>query len=140
MIESLGSDVVDPGSARAAIGVIEGAVVPSHTLEPGQKGASMVRDQSSGPDDEPGSELRKEPRKKADRAGWIALRKGAQLQGCFVWDESDRGAKLTIDNPSDLPDTFYLYFSTHFESRRHCRVAWRSGNQVGVEFLPAPTR
>ena len=82
--------------------------------------------------------LRKEPRMRANRAGWIALKKGAQLQGCFVWDESDGGAKLTVDNPAELPDTFYLYFSTHFGSRRHCRVAWRSGNQVGVEFLLAP--
>jgi hypothetical protein len=55
-----------------------------------------------------------------------------------VWDDSLHGAKLTVDNPADLPDTFYLYFSTRFDSRRHCRVAWRSGNQVGVEFLLVP--
>jgi hypothetical protein len=33
-----------------------------------------------------------------------------------VWDESDHGAKRTVDNPDDLPDTFYLYFYTHFGS------------------------
>jgi hypothetical protein len=95
----------------------------------------MTRNQSTYPSTEAGLGRRKEPRRTANRAGWIALKQGAQLQGCFVWNESDHGAKLTVDNPADLPDTFYLYFSTHFGSRRYCRVAWRSGNQVGVEFL-----
>jgi hypothetical protein len=84
---------------------------------------------------EAGLGRRKEPRMTVNRAGWIALKAGSQLQLCFVWNESDHGVKLTVDNPADLPDTFYLYFSTHFGSRRHCRVTWRSGNQVGVEFL-----
>ena len=98
----------------------------------------MTRDQSPDPSTTAGAELRKETRVTAKRAGWIALKKGAQLQSCFVWDDLLHGAKLTVDNPADLPDTFYLYFSTRFDSRRHCRVAWRSGNQVGVEFLLVP--
>ena len=100
----------------------------------------MTRDQCPDPLTTAGFELRKEPRMGANRAGWIAVKKGAQLQACFVWDEFIHGAKLTVDNPTDLPDTFYLYFSTRFDSRRHCRVAWRSGNQVGVEFLLAAAR
>ena len=107
-------------------------------MDAGGEGTAMAHQQSPDPSTEAGLGLRKEPRTRANRAGWIAVKKGAQLQGCFVWDESDHGAKLTVDNPADLPDTFYLYFSTHFGSRRHCRVAWRSGNQVGVEFLSAP--
>jgi hypothetical protein len=78
---------------------------------------------------------RKEPRTTANRAGWIALKMGSPLQVCYVWNGSDHGAKLTVDNAADLPDTFYLYLSTHLYSRRHCQVVWRSGNQVGVEFL-----
>lgn len=107
-------------------------------IERTREGTAMTGHQSPDFSAEAGSELRKDPRITANRLGWIALKKGAQLQGCFVWDESIRGAKLTVDCPAALPDTFYLYFSTRFDSRRHCRVAWRSGNQVGVEFLSAP--
>jgi hypothetical protein len=107
-------------------------------MDAGHERTAMALERSPDPSTEAGLGLRKELRTRANRAGWIAVKKGAQLQGCFVWDESDHGAKLTVDNPADLPDTFYLYFSTHFGSRRHCRVAWRSGNQVGVEFLSAP--
>jgi hypothetical protein len=107
-------------------------------MDAGSERIAMTPNQFPDSSTEADLGLRKEPRMRANRAGWIALKKGAQLQGCFVWDESDNGAKLTVDNPADLPDTFYLYFSTHFGSRRHCRVAWRSGNQVGVEFLLAP--
>jgi hypothetical protein len=104
----------------------------------GREGTAMTPKQSPDSSAEAGLGLRKEPRVRANRAGWIALKKGAQLRSCFVWDESDHGAKLTVDDPAELPDTFYLYFSTHFGSRRHCRVAWRLGNQVGVSFLLAP--
>jgi hypothetical protein len=110
---------------------------PAHMIEATRERTAMTSNQSPDPSAEAGSELRRDPRIKANRAGWIAVKKGGQLQGCFVWDESIRGAKLTVDSPAALPDTFYLYFSTRFDSRRHCRVAWRSGNQVGVEFLSA---
>jgi hypothetical protein len=115
-----------------------GGATPAHD-EATREGTAMNRNPSPDPLAETGLELRKDPRMKANRAGWIALKRGGQLQGCFVWDRSDRGAKLTVDSPAALPDTFYLYFSTLFDSRKHCRVAWRSGNQVGVEFLSATT-
>jgi hypothetical protein len=83
----------------------------------------------------PANERRKEGRRAAVRAAWIALQKGGELQECFMWNESPRGAKLTVDRPADLPDTFYLYFSIQFGWRRHCQVIWRSGDKVGVEFL-----
>jgi hypothetical protein len=95
----------------------------------------MTRDRSHVPLTEAGLGRRKEPRVTANRAGWIALKMGSPLQVCFVWNVSDHGVKLTVDNAADLPDTFYLYLSTHFHSRHHCRVMWRSGNQVGVELL-----
>ncbi len=50
---------------------------------------------------------------------------------CKVLDISHGGAKLMIQGASILPDTFVMCMAT---SKRHARVMWRSGQEVGVEF------
>jgi hypothetical protein len=40
-----------------------------------------------------------------------------------------------VDAPEGIPDTFHIYMTLEFSSRRRCRVVWRSGTQIGVEFL-----
>jgi hypothetical protein len=84
-------------------------------------------------------ELRKARREMVRRPGWIALGRGTPLLECTVWDESERGARLVISGAWHAPDAFYLYLSLDFSSRRHCRVAWRSDRQLGVEFIPEPS-
>jgi hypothetical protein len=81
------------------------------------------------------AEQRREARIAAGRIGWVAFQKGARLRECFVRDESDSGAQITINETANLPHVFYLYFSAHFVWRRYCQVIWRSGGRVGVEFL-----
>jgi hypothetical protein len=83
-------------------------------------------------------ESRKARRETVRRPGWIALGRGTPLLECTVWDESERGARLVINGAGHAPDAFYLYLSLDFSSRRHCRVAWRSDRQLGVEFIPEP--
>jgi hypothetical protein len=80
------------------------------------------------------SEQRNSDRASVRRCGWFANVKGAQLRDCIVLDESRSGARLAIDNPNDLPDSFYIYMSLDFRSRYYCRVIWRSKNQIGVEY------
>lgn len=80
-------------------------------------------------------DLRKDSRTPARRPGWIAVTKGAPLRECFVWDESNSGARITVDRTADIPEVFFLYFSLDFSSRRKCRIAWRSDHQIGVEFV-----
>jgi hypothetical protein len=84
----------------------------------------------------PGAEQRKGERMVAGRTGWIAFQKMATLRKCFVDNESHNGAQLVLDWAVDLPDFFYLYFSSHFLWRRYCRVAWRYGDKVGIELSP----
>jgi hypothetical protein len=108
-------------------------------------GARNVRDRcakeqdlrAAAPDcrDKPTAEQRREARIIAGRAGWIAFQKGVRLRECFVGDESDNGAQITVNAAANLPLVFYLYFSAHFVWRRYCRVTWRSGDKLGVEFL-----
>lgn len=85
-------------------------------------------------------DLRKTPRDTVQRPGWIALGKGTKLLECTVWDESESGARLVIQGAGHAPDEFYLYLSLDFMSRRRCRVAWRSEQQIGVEYVPEPAR
>jgi hypothetical protein len=77
-----------------------------------------------------------EPRQTVRRCGWFVRSKGEQLRECTVWDESKTGARLLIDSPDTVPETFYIYMSLDFSSRRHCRVIWRSSREIGVEYLP----
>jgi hypothetical protein len=94
-----------------------------------------VRSAAPDPNSKVVAERRKEARMIAGRNGWIAFRKGARLRECFVGDEGANGAQLTVNGAVNLPECFYLYFSSYFMWRRYCRVIWRSGDKVGVVFL-----
>ena len=43
-------------------------------------------------------------------------------------------ARLALDRDQELPDTFILLLTASGDARRHCRVIWRDGLTVGVEF------
>jgi hypothetical protein len=77
----------------------------------------------------------KTSRARVRRIGWLTKTKGESLRECTVFDESEKGARLVVDGPKEIPDTFYLYLSLDFSSRRRCRVAWRSEKEIGVEYL-----
>jgi len=47
----------------------------------------------------------------------------------------NRCARIIVDAPETVPDTFHIYMTLDFSSRRRCRVVWRSKSQIGVEFL-----
>ncbi len=50
---------------------------------------------------------------------------------CKVLDISHGGARLMVQGASVLPDAFVMCMGT---SKRHARVMWRAGQEVGVEF------
>jgi PilZ domain-containing protein len=47
---------------------------------------------------------------------------------CSISDISESGARLA------LPETFMLLLTANGGARRHCRVVWREGLMIGVEF------
>lgn len=59
---------------------------------------------------------------------------GVQLP-CVLWDISDAGARIAAARASALPDVFGLFLTKDGKSRRFCRVAWRRGGQLGVQFV-----
>ena len=74
---------------------------------------------------------RKHPRRDIERSVSIKVSISAVLR-----DVSALGARLSVDEPARLPDTFVLELSEKLS--RWCRVAWRTDKEVGVEFVNDP--
>ncbi len=78
-------------------------------------------------------EKRKGPRRPLRYTAWISL-PSEKLHGCVINDISDFGAKLDVENAEGVPEKFLLLLSARGTPKRKCRVVWRDGEQIGVEF------
>ncbi len=79
-------------------------------------------------------ERRKTPRRAINRVAQYYTGAGALPRSCFITDISESGARLYCD--SGMPDTFILsVFNDGGEMRRDCRVVWRLGGELGIEFV-----
>jgi hypothetical protein len=59
---------------------------------------------------------------------------GSLPRDCLVTDISERGARLYSE--IDMPEEFTLSLSGEgFDMRQDCRVVWRLGSELGVEFV-----
>jgi hypothetical protein len=47
---------------------------------------------------------------------------------------SERGARLRVDLPGDVPDRFTLLLKGDVVRIHKCHVVWRSESHIGVEF------
>jgi hypothetical protein len=81
-------------------------------------------------------EKRETTRQKSYADIWVDPGELATPIFCKVLDISHGGARLMVQGASILPDAFVMCMAT---SKRHARVMWRSGQEVGVEF-EKPTR
>jgi hypothetical protein len=60
-------------------------------------------------------------------------------RSCTVTDISSNGARLYSEN--DMPHAFVLTLSREgVKQNRECRVVWRLGLELGVEFVEARAR
>ena len=81
-------------------------------------------------------EKRETTRQKSYGDIWVDPGELATPIFCKVLDISHGGARLMVQGASILPDAFVMCMAT---SKRHARLMWRSGQEVGVEF-EKPTR
>ena len=64
---------------------------------------------------------------------------GTLPRDCMVTDISDRGARLFSE--LDMPEHFTLSLSGDgVDLRQECRVVWRLGGELGVEFTGRRSR
>jgi hypothetical protein len=55
---------------------------------------------------------------------------------CVMCDISASGASITLQDPEiELPERFHLVIPPGGSVRRLCRVMWRDGNRVGLQFF-----
>ena len=59
---------------------------------------------------------------------------GREIAICTMSDISDGGAKIVLDRPAQLPETFALWLRDDGSVYRECKVVWREGNVLGVQF------
>jgi len=81
------------------------------------------------------AEKRKNLRRSIAYPAYIDLGNGLPTIECTLCDASQEGALLGVANPDSVPNEFILALSSDGAARRRCRVAWRTKDQVGVEFL-----
>jgi PilZ domain-containing protein len=76
---------------------------------------------------------RRQPRKSIVlSANARGVKDGTALASCQVLDISEGGARLKLDCPGDVPDSFVLVL--YGQTFRYCEVRWRSASEVGVQF------
>jgi len=79
-------------------------------------------------------ERRKTPRRAINRVAQYYTGAGALPRSCYITDMSDTGARLYCE--AGMPDSFILsVFNDDGEMRRDCRVVWRLGGELGIEFV-----
>ena len=54
---------------------------------------------------------------------------------CKIRNESTTGVMLAIPNTMIIPDEFYLMRNSDPGRQTPCRVAWRTADKIGVEFV-----
>jgi hypothetical protein len=80
------------------------------------------------------TELRKKPRRHFHYTARIVTDQESPPIGCSIADISESGARLALAADETLPDKFVLLLTADGRTQRHCRVVWRDGLTVGVEF------
>ena len=83
------------------------------------------------------SERRKERRTVINRVAKFQTEVGALPRDCLITDMSKNGARIFADGV-EIPDRFALLISGVQGIRRDCRVVWRLGGEIGIEFTGPP--
>jgi hypothetical protein len=84
-------------------------------------------------------ERRKNPRRKINRVAHFHSEISPTPRSCMVTDISEGGARLYCE--IDMPPKFTLRISGEgVNERRECRVVWRLGGELGVEFIDRGSR
>ena len=80
-------------------------------------------------------ERRKSPRRAFNRMAEFQAGLGSLPRSCMVTDISDTGARL-FSEIVDFPKRFTLSVTGDGGTVQHeCRVIWRLGGELGVEFV-----
>jgi hypothetical protein len=77
---------------------------------------------------------RQASRRTANLLAWIEVDNNSLLERCKLVDISGKGARLIPGDIDSLPRLFNLHLSRFGQPPKQCKIIWRRGNEVGVEF------
>jgi hypothetical protein len=80
------------------------------------------------------AELRKKPRRQFHYDARILIDDKRPPLPCALADISETGARIVLQNECELPERFMLLLTPNGEARRLCRMIWRDGLTLGVDF------
>jgi hypothetical protein len=80
------------------------------------------------------ADLRKNRRQHLRYPAWIVLGPEQPQHKCMLSDVSNTGARIMTEGGLEPPPEFVLFLSAEGKTRRNCRVVWRDGASLGVEF------
>ena len=81
--------------------------------------------------------MRRESRKEVGRKAWLDIGSGRPLLVCTLVDISASGAKLALDDATEVPSTFDLRLTRDGKSNFSCRIVWRNTDALGIAFAKA---
>ena len=87
------------------------------------------------------AENRRHPRQPLQYPANIDAGDGLPLRLCWLRDISKSGARIAVHNSDRLPNRFSLLLAKEHQKQgaaRRCKVVWRDGNQLGLEFIKQP--
>ena len=84
------------------------------------------------------AEQRKYLRKRNHYIVRVQVGDGLPLIRGMLSEVSERGARLSLASESHIPTEFTMIFPA--SGSRQCRKVWRSGQDIGVEFVAPEAR
>jgi hypothetical protein len=79
-------------------------------------------------------ERRCEPRSRRLKAGTIIFNNKNSVMDCQMRDQSAKGARLSLNNATGIPEEFQVTLPGVVE-KRWARKAWMKVREIGVEFI-----
>jgi hypothetical protein len=73
-------------------------------------------------------------RRRTNQPAWITVDGGFAARPCTVIDISEGGARLRVEDPQFVKPLFQLKFERSAPGRA-CKVAWKKGEVIGIEFV-----
>ena len=68
---------------------------------------------------------------------WMTLDGGFAKKNCTVLDISLTGARIRVHDAGAISGKLDIAFTGDVRKTRACRLVWREGSTIGVEFLAA---
>lgn len=79
----------------------------------------------------------RKPRHKVEQHVWMTLDGGFAKRNCTLLDLSLTGAKIRVHDAGAIDGKLSIAFTGDVRKTTRCRLVWRDGPVIGVEFLNA---